>query len=330
MSATDRRGGLSHRAIFSALAIAVALGVYGGALLYTRFVSFTRVAASHVPATFSAAVRVDVEQVILFEPVRRSLFPLLNELPTPSTKEAPRVRRLESEAGVQLAIDLRELLLGWDNAGNWLGVIAGKFPSQRVAQAVAAEYASSIKQPISPLSLAGAVAAFQLTRELTLAEAVDGALLLGNRKGVELGLLAEGHLLPKEGPGALAISGGEWQRLAQRAVAAAWPKPELAAEFSKLAGLNGKVEIGSEVTLDLELHFRSNAIPDPSVLRAMLESAANTQHLDTLPRAKVSVEQLSAGRARVRISWPKEAMLAYAEQAAQAILAHAKPSSVRP
>jgi|GEM_PF-1378889 len=330
MSPTDRRGGLSHRAIFSVFAIAVALGVSGGAFLYTRFVGFTRVAASHVPATFSAAVRVDVEQVILFEPVRRSLFPLLNELPTPSTKEAPRVRRLESEAGVQLAIDLRELLLSWDNTGNWLGVIAGKFPSQRVAQAVAAEYASSTQQAIFPLRLAGAVAAFQLTRELTLAEAVDGALLLGNRKGVELGLLAAGHLLPIEGPGALVISGGEWQSLAQRAVAAAWPKPELAAEFSKLAGLNGKVEIGSEVTLDLELHFRSNAIPDKSALRAMLEAAANTLHLDTLPRAKVSVEQLSAGRARVRISWPKEAMLAYAELAAQAILAHARPSSVRP
>ncbi len=330
MSPADRRGGLSHRAIFSAFALAVVLGVSGGAFLYARFVRFTRVAASHIPATFSAAVRVDVEQVILFEPVRRSLFPLLNELPTPSPKEAPRVRRLESEAGVQLAIDLRELLLTWDNAGNWLGVIAGKFPSRRVTQAVAAEFASSVKQSISPLKLPGAVAAFQLAPEFTLAEAIDGAVLLGTRKGVELGLLAAGHLLPKEGPGAVAISGQEWQRFAQWAVAAAWPKPALGKEFSHWVSVRGKVEIGSVVTLDLELHFRSNAVPDPSVLRLTLESAANTQHLDTLPKAKVSIEQLSAGRARVRISWPKEAMLAYAELAAQAILTHARLSTVRP
>lgn len=327
MLASDRRGGLSHGAIFGALGVALCLSLLAGGLFYLKFVHFSRVAARHIPRSFGAAIRIDVEQVILFEPVRRSLFPLLNELPRPSTRDAPRLARLQRAADAQLALDLRELVLTWDAAGNWLGIVAGKFPRRGVATAVATEYAATMKTQQSPLKLAGAAEAFQLTPTLAIAQADDGAVLFGNATGLDLGLRAEGALLPEEGPGALAIRGREWVLAAEALALAHWPDASAAVALGSLAGLRGTFEVGSEVTLNLVLKLRPGPPLGQAEVQAILKAAANAHHITTLPRASVQVEPVGGDTVSARISWPREAMLAYSEAAARAILAQATPKA---
>ncbi len=91
---------------------------------YLRWVHYERVAVRHLPEQVAWAVRVDTEQAVLFEPVRRFLFPPLDAgLMGDSSKGS-----FERAAGVDLALELRELVLvGGPLPGQWLLVVGGLF-----------------------------------------------------------------------------------------------------------------------------------------------------------------------------------------------------------
>ncbi|MDX2052029.1 MAG: hypothetical protein SFV15_06540 [Polyangiaceae bacterium] len=329
MTVPDRRGGLSHRAVFWGLAVGATLCLSLGATLYWHFVHSSRTAARHIPSNFSA-LRIDVEQVIFFEPVRRHLFPLVNELPTPTTKSARRMVRLEQAADTRLAFDLRELVLSWDGKGEWVGIVTGKFPRQKMVPAIVAELKASGWGVGSPIALGGARQAFRLTGDLTLAEAEDGTILFGSPRAVGLGLAPNEEVLPLAGPGAVSVSGLAWERLANAAQSVAWLTPQTAGMLTRWTGLRGRFQIGSEITLDLDIGLRSGSEANVEKLLAALNELANAQHQKPLPRAKVAITGASTTGFHARIEWPKEAALPYAELAARAILAAARPPAQRP
>jgi hypothetical protein len=101
-----RRGARSFRSValggvaLGALIIAVAVS------LYLRYIHYERVAARHVPAGSVLALRIDVEQVDLYEPVRRHLIPLLGGPARSPGEAAAAVARLEEHTGLKRG-DLR-------------------------------------------------------------------------------------------------------------------------------------------------------------------------------------------------------------------------------
>lgn len=112
--------------------LVLALGVpvvvlFGLAVGYYRLVYFERVAVLHVPAGANFAVRVDVEQVVLFEPIRKNLLPVLDAASDVSGQALS--QRIRSATGINLAMDLREILFSvGPQEDHWLLVLSGLFP----------------------------------------------------------------------------------------------------------------------------------------------------------------------------------------------------------
>jgi hypothetical protein len=108
----------------------------GAWLAYERLLHYRRSAVEHLPAKVQFAARLDVEQVVLFEPVRRHLLPLLEQLP-PAAPGSDRLGRLRREAGLNLGLDLREILVATAQQGRaWTVALGGLFPRQGVVSAI--------------------------------------------------------------------------------------------------------------------------------------------------------------------------------------------------
>ncbi len=142
-STPRKRGGrVSYKWVMAALATLTVAAVVSAAIIYEKYIRYDRIAALHLPADTTLAVRVDVDQLELYDPVRKQLLPLVDDSfgsaaarpeSLPSRRERIRVR-----AGVDLAIDLREIVVArgpsWKD---WVVVVSGKFPHQRVVAGMA-------------------------------------------------------------------------------------------------------------------------------------------------------------------------------------------------
>ena len=132
-----QRRGVSHRAVFAVLAFTLALAFVGAVYVYARYVRYVPSVFAHVPANFAVALRLDVEQAVVYEPFRNHVLPLLEA----HRSRAPRTRgdlslgggagsRLEafrSATTIELGVDLRELAVAVDDTGNWIVLLGGHF-----------------------------------------------------------------------------------------------------------------------------------------------------------------------------------------------------------
>jgi hypothetical protein len=175
VEAPDRPRAVRFRAVAWVFAATIALGVVVALLLHRSFVGAERVAARHLTPDSSAVLRLDLEKVVLFAPVRRVVLPLLNESALPHGKALkPRVHRIGEQSKLLLGRDTRELLVNFGpGAGDWSVIAAGNYPAnlQSVLAAVLAEEGAPWKEQggalVSPQGPA-------------LAQASDRALVLGS------------------------------------------------------------------------------------------------------------------------------------------------------
>ncbi len=77
--ARTRRGGLGHRAVFTVFGLSLALAFAAGLLIYFKFVAYGRVAARHLPDDTRLAARIEVETLLISEPIRARLLPLFDQ-----------------------------------------------------------------------------------------------------------------------------------------------------------------------------------------------------------------------------------------------------------
>ncbi|HEX2880772.1 MAG TPA: hypothetical protein VHO25_14670 [Polyangiaceae bacterium] len=188
--------------------LVVALGVpvlvlLGIALGYYRLVYFERVAALHVPAAAHFAARIDVEQVVLFEPIRKNLLPALDEASVVNGN--PLSQRIAAETGINLAMDLREIVVALGPDEQWVVVLGGLFPKQGlegVVRAITQDErlaSSSISQGVLRLEPWALVAA----------QAADGSFVISNQQQALLAALSPNETfrslgLSREGAGSVA------------------------------------------------------------------------------------------------------------------------------
>src|SRR6187431_1292604 len=93
--APDRPRAVRFRVVAWVFVTTVALGIVVALLLHRSFVGAERVAARHVTPDANAVLRLDLEKVVLFAPVRRVALPLLNESELPQGLDLkPRVHRI--------------------------------------------------------------------------------------------------------------------------------------------------------------------------------------------------------------------------------------------
>jgi hypothetical protein len=123
---SQRSGAVSFRIVGFGLAALAVTAVLVGVAAYVELLRYRRVAAHHLPPDTVAAFRIDVEQVVLYEPTRKHLFPLINAIG--GDRAASRVARLREKGGINLGLQLREIVLAFGpSPGDWTVVVGGLF-----------------------------------------------------------------------------------------------------------------------------------------------------------------------------------------------------------
>ncbi len=275
---------------------------------YRMLVHYERRAALHIPAGVGFAARIDVEQVVLFEPVRKHLLPLINELPLgpPAGGEAgqrpDRLTRLRERAGLNLALDLREVMFAEEGrSGQWVLVLGGLFDQRGVVAAIA-----------SVLHEEGALDATQTEGELrferwgvTLGQADDGCLILASSSSMlrralpvterfaELGL-------PREGAAAAALTAPH---------ARSWLSGDPTFAFDEPAVRRIVATLGLGEALQLELLIEVERAAELRRIRAEMLRWRETyvSALPFIPQADWGGER--ALLARARVSEPSETLM---------------------
>jgi hypothetical protein len=187
-----------------------------GYLAYRELIHYERVAVRHVPAGAELAVRMDLEQVVLFEPVRKHLLPLVDRLSLAdaggevAAPPSSRLTRLREHAGLNLGLDLRELVFARMPDGRWLLALGGIFDPQRALAGV--EKVLREEEPTVPLHREDRVLMLEGPK-LAFTQADDGVLLIGSDAAIveralpeadeyrRLGLSSEGAAAAVAAPG---------------------------------------------------------------------------------------------------------------------------------
>lgn len=324
----ENRRSFSYRAVFLGLAASLLLAAAAAVFIYFTYVRYERVAARHLPPGAQAALRIDVEKVVLFEPVRRHVFPLVEERSQAAATGArpSRLERIQSATGIELAVDLRELVVGWGpGPTDWVLVLGGLFPRKGVLEGlerVLQEEGFSWRRTADGVALVG-------PGGIAWGQATDGALI-----GASSERLLRSALPPTDsfqrlglslsGPGGFGVSGQALRTLAPSPLRTAVPALSLVEDVRRV---HGDAELGSDVAvtsfIDLE---RGSAEQVAESIRSLSGGARRLGWLPAVPgrpllevaeRLEPTVE--SPHTVRVTARWSREEVDKAAAELARAL-----------
>jgi hypothetical protein len=246
--ANNERRSFSHRTVYAGLAISLVLAMSVAVYIYFRYVRYERVAARHVPPGAVAALRVDLEKVVLYEPFRAHLMKLLDERPTTGPDPRSRVERLKRHTGIEIGVDTREMVLVWGpSPTDWGIIVGGMFPRDSVVPGVEGMIAEeghrfARSQDGAVLVAPGGIA---------IAQASDGAVIIASSEARARASLPESAEyqrlgLTQEGPGGYALSGDALRALVPAPLRALTPGLGV---LNDVARVRGDLTLGQDVTL---------------------------------------------------------------------------------
>jgi hypothetical protein len=276
------------------LAGAALIGAY---IAYQRLIHYDRCAVEHLPADTAFAARLDLQQVVLFEPVRRYLLPVIDKLPVSGASiSAPlpdRLTRLRQSAGLNLGLDMREILVAMvAPTGGWVVVVGGLFEERRV---------DAIEELIRAEGVTG------LTRSddilifdpwgAALGQAEDGALIMASSPAVLASALPSTPRyrelgLPRDGAGGIFFAPDQVRRWLG---SAAWLGGDW---WTKLRRAGVTVELDAALVLAGHLEVREAS--DLDAVSNEVEQWLQTYHSISrfVPKADFGGERAVLARAR--------------------------------
>lgn len=298
-----RRSSSSFARVALVFALLLVLGLAAAYVVHDRYVAYGPTVARHVPKGATGAVRFDLTHVMFYEPFRRFLAPVVDQVLT-APNAATRRARLEAQ-GIRLAGDVREILVAVGPArGAWVMVLGGHLPrgilSARVA-GVLREEGHQLVQDRGVFVVTG--------RGFVFAQADDSAFVLAS--STEQALAA---LVASDPPDDLTASAGG---LFLKSPSVAWPLRSVRARF----------RTGSVVAVDAELAFEPGSPPEAraKALTALVDALGGD------PAVTAAFEGSRPPLDRNLVQWPvrlpREGIEALAERAAAGIaLASPGPS----
>lgn len=289
------RKSLAFRWVAGVFVALLAIGFALGVVVYRRYVAYEPVAARHVPGDAFGSARFDLTHVMLYEPFRRSIFPLVDALPNAASANGRRAR-LERR-GVQVSGQVREVVTAFGPAANdWVLVLGGTLPSSGVP-ALLAEVLRAEGLPVT-----AAERSFSLggTDALSVGQAGDGAVVIASSAERLRAAIPERDAAPVLGraAGGMELSG-------------AWvPRP--------FRGLRVSFRAGS--VLAVELHAPFSVGSDPAVaeiaLRELLRNLAAGAPHATRAVAEARFRR-SADELEAELALPREAVEELATRVAE-------------
>lgn len=327
MSVSDGRpGGRSFKLVGGALLALLLVAIGFAVFVYVRMIRYERVAALHLPPETTAALRVDLEKVVLYEPFRKHLLPLVDELGN-QAEASPRLTRLQRETKIELAVDVRELVLARGaGAGDWLLIAGGKFARGGVVPGVAKVLGEEgIEVRPSPdgrsLLLPGGSA---------LGQADDGAIVIASSERLLGAALPPGDAhrrlgLDLEHPVAFAATAEPLRPIADHPATVAFAALR---DVRRVEHVAAEVRLGdplageARVQLDPGTDSRAAAARVEAMLSALrllvrLSGSDLAGEARVLASARVTPEQ--GARVRIGFEWQREDVERAARSLAQAI-----------
>ncbi|HEY0465703.1 MAG TPA: hypothetical protein VGC79_15925 [Polyangiaceae bacterium] len=283
------RTGLGHRTVFTVFGLSLALAFAGGLLIYFKFVAYGRVAARHLPDDTRLAARIDVETLLIADPIRTRLLPLFDQGVARADLKA-RHDRFRAHTGVELGRDLREIVLSVSDAG-WVLVFGGKFPKSGLVQGLQ----TTLAEEPTPSVLQDGV--LQVENGPAIGQASDGALVVASDAARLRAALRGGETylklgLPPEGAGGFALRVSE-------------PFPP---GFAKFESVSGALQLGTRVEVDVAVRLRPGASSAPARIAdafATLGEAAPPESAARRPLQTARIQPHREGEVGVRLIWTR-------------------------
>lgn len=259
----SERRAVSFAKVIGALALSAALSAAGAWLAWRELIHYERRAALHVPPNADVALRLDVEQVVMFDAVRRHLYPLLARLPLEAPKSLPGVpppdwlRALREEEGVNLSRDLRELVMAGLPGDDWVVLLGGLFPHRDLLSKLELALRQS---GVDGLERAGDVLVLRQSGA-AFGQTADGLLVIASRREV---LPSAAHVSSRSAELGLDERGGGSFGLTPQRLRV-WFDGIGERLDAGIQGMSGALEIGR----DLELVVRVRATDPGAALQSL-------------------------------------------------------------
>ena len=283
------RTGLGHRTVFTVFGLSLALAFIGGLFIYFKFVAYGRVAARHLPDDTRLAARIDVETLLISDPIRGRLLPLFDQ-GAPRADLKARHDRFRAHTGVELGRDLREIVLSVSDAG-WVLVFGGKFPRSGLVEGLRITLA---EEPTPSVLTDGVL---QVQNGPAIGQASDGALVVASDPTRLRAALQGGDAylrlgLPPEGAGGFALRVVE-------------PFPP---GFDKFDSVSGSLQLGQQVEVDVAVRLLPGASSEPTGIAsafATLAAAAPPESAARRPLEHAKIVPHREGEVGVQLSWTR-------------------------
>jgi hypothetical protein len=310
----NRRTSFSHRAVFTVFGLTLAFAFAGGLLIYFRYVAYGRVAARHLPDDTRLAARIDVETLLISDPIRTRLLPLFDQ-GAPRTDLKPRHDRFRAHTGVELGRDLREIVLSVSDAG-WVLVFGGKFPRSGLVQGLE----TTLTEEPTPCEFRDGV--LQVRNGPAIGQATDGALVVASDAArLRLALRGgEAYLrlgLPPEGAGGFGL------RVA----------PEPPPGFAEFDHVYGSIQLGQQVEVDVAVHLLPGASSEPTRIAAAFATLAASAPAGSGARRALETAKIvphREGEVGVQLRWTRDELNQGVEWLASLLTTQFAHPSTRP
>lgn len=248
------------RKIAIALSILAAILLVAGVAFYLFVVRYEPLARRHIPGNANLVARFELADLALFGPVREHLFPVMFDNPTnDGSKGKTRADRVRAATGVNLATDLRELIVASVEGSSFVAILGGKIPRGRFVKGLAAV----AKEEAWPGSWRVAGELLVGPEGLTVGQADDGTILLGTSEAIVIAAMPASEdfvrlALPEKGASSFAVTHEAWSGAAGAAVVAH------ASVLRKIERASGTFKLGKspEITMQIE---PSEANPAPAL-----------------------------------------------------------------
>jgi hypothetical protein len=298
---------VSWKLVMGGLAALTLAALVSAVVIYEKYIQYDRIAALHLPPDTTAAARVDVEKLELYDPVRKHLLPLLDDSwggpgAGPSSLP-PRRERIRVRTGIDPAIDLREIVAArgptWHE---WVVVVSGKFPRRGVvtgmAKVLAEEGAGWRLSPDKQTLLAPTGAA--------LGQAADGSVILASsaaRLGQALPSQDTYRRIGLDNQAAAAVAASGQLVRSYASSPARFVAPSLA-RLQALERVSGVVQLGHplQATVHVALRPDREAAAMKQSLSALLGGLVRLSAL--VPGRDFGGERAALGRAVIHVAGP--------------------------
>jgi hypothetical protein len=318
--------------------LAALVTVLGAALLIYIFIfRYEPLARRHVPGNANLVARVSATDIAFFGPVRKHLWPLLFEQafarssePAPAGKS--KAQRIRETTGVNLATDVREILVASVDATSWVLLLGGRIDEDSFVDGIeklAREEGWQGFRREGPLLLAPS---------MVIGQADDGTIIVGTDTDIVTASLpaTDEHRnlgLPDDGAVAFAITEAAWSGVASSVA----QKVPGGVSLGQVTRATGRITLGDNPLVALRIEPRAGQDPAPIAadiersllaLRMLLLLTPDVMgEKEAVAAARVAAQ---AGHVAVQIPWPLSGLDRACQQLAARVRASLDAASAPP